>query len=274
MAVPGSYNASTYHRDLESELNRLRAQLALSWNKEARNLQWLGLCDGMSVIELGSGPGFSTENLLQLFPHNVITSVEIDPLMAQQARQQLQTYSSAGRFQLLEANANDTGLPDNSQDFAIARLLFQHLPEPLTVLQEVWRVLKPGGKLVITDVDGDLFWLFEPPLSEAALISERMSQAQAAQGGDRQISHKLWRLLQAAGFQNLDLELIAAHSDELGLPAFLPQLDPDLLLNLVKVGLLSEPELAQIAQSREAFVTAPDPFVLLMWFMVSGVKVI
>ncbi|MEM8639546.1 MAG: methyltransferase domain-containing protein [Cyanobacteria bacterium P01_G01_bin.54] len=272
MAVPGSYNASTYHRDLESELHRLRAQLALTWKKEARNLQWLGLKDGMSVLELGSGPGFSTENLLQLLPNSAITAVEVDPVMVEQTRQQLQTYP-ADRFQLRDVNANDTGLPDHSQDFAIARLLFQHLPEPLAVAQEVWRVLKPGGTFVITDVDGDLFWLFEPPLPEAALISERLNQAQAQQGGDRNISRKLWRLLQTAGFQTLNLELIAAQSDDLGLPAFLPQLDPDLLQRLVTVGLLGELELEQIAQAREAFVTAPDPWVLLMWFMVSGSKV-
>ena len=157
-------------------------------------------------------------------------------------------------------------------DFAIARLLFQHLPDPIEVAKETFRVLKPGGVLVITDVDGDLFWLLDPPLPEAGLISERLTQGQAAQSGDRHIGRKLWRILKSTGFQDLDLEVITAHSDDLGIQAFLPQLDPDLLLQLVKVGLLSDAELIQIQRSRESFINASDPFALLMWFMVSGVK--
>ena len=54
--------------------------------------------------------------------------------------------------------------------------------------------------------------------------------------GDRHIERQLWRMLKAAGFQDLNLELIASHSDELGMDAFLPQLDPDFLSQLVNVG--------------------------------------
>jgi len=39
----GASNASTFNCDLNSELQRLRDQLLLSWKKEARTLTWLGL---------------------------------------------------------------------------------------------------------------------------------------------------------------------------------------------------------------------------------------
>ena len=225
----------------------------------------------MSVLELGSGPGFSTEKLLTLLPTSQITAIEVDPVMVQQTRQSIQAQPTE-RFIVVEASAVNTGLPNNCMDFAIARLLFQHLPDPVEVAKETFRVLKPGGVLVITDVDGDLYWLLDPPLPEADLISEKLSQGQAAQSGNRLIGRKLWRILKLAGFQDLNLELIPAHSDDLGMQAFLPQLDPDLLLQLVKVGLLSDAELLRIQRSRKAFMNASDPFVLLQWFMVSGVK--
>ena len=112
MTIPGSYNASTYHRNLDSELQRLRAQVELTWKKESRTLQWLGLQDGMSVLELGSGPGFSTEKLLTLLPTSNITSVEVDPVMVQQTRQRIQS-QQVERFTLVEASAANTGLPNN-----------------------------------------------------------------------------------------------------------------------------------------------------------------
>ena len=60
----GSYKASTYNLELETEIQRLKAQVILSWEKEARTLNWFGLTDGMNVLEASSGPRFFTEKLL------------------------------------------------------------------------------------------------------------------------------------------------------------------------------------------------------------------
>ena len=55
MAAEGSYQASTYNLELDAEIQRLKAQVLLSWEKEARTLKWFGLADGMNVLEAGSG---------------------------------------------------------------------------------------------------------------------------------------------------------------------------------------------------------------------------
>ena len=64
-----SYVAAEAPIGLDKELERLRNQTLISWAKEARNLQWLGLRDDMTVLELGSGPGFVSEGLLDLLPN-------------------------------------------------------------------------------------------------------------------------------------------------------------------------------------------------------------
>ena len=53
-----AYDASSQPIGLDKEVERLRGQALVVWEKEARNLAWLGLRDGMSILELGSGPGF------------------------------------------------------------------------------------------------------------------------------------------------------------------------------------------------------------------------
>lgn len=271
MTTSGSYDVSASHRDANAEIQRLAAQACLGWDKEAHTLSLFGLKDGMSLFEPGSGPGFVTERLLVLLPSSPITCLEIDPTLLKQAEQYLKTKAN-NRVHFVEGSVMDTRLADNSFDFAYARLLFQHLPDPLGAAKEIWRVLKPGGKLAIYDIDDEIFGLIDPPVPEFSSVLEKMGQAQAAQGGNRRIGRSLWRILKAAGFCNLDLEMIATHSDNIGIEPFLPQIDPDRLLPLVKIGLISEQELEKIRVSRKKFLDSPEPYILSLSLMVCGEK--
>ncbi len=64
---------------------------------------------------------------------------------------------------------------------------------------------------------------------------EQFGEAQAARGGNRQIGRRLWYMLNAAGFRNLDLEVVANHSGTISVEPFLQQLNPDRLLPLVQM---------------------------------------
>jgi ubiquinone/menaquinone biosynthesis C-methylase UbiE len=164
MAAESSYQASTYNLELDAEIQRLKAQVLLSWEKEARTLKWFGLTDGMNVLEAGIGPGFFTEKLLELLPNSSVTSIENDPALHEKAIGYLED-KGGDRVNPFQASVMDTGLEDNTFDFAIARLLFAHLPEPVAAAREIFRILKPSGKLMIIDSDADLFWLTNPPWS-------------------------------------------------------------------------------------------------------------
>ena len=50
MTTEGSYQANTYNLEFEAEIQRLKAQVILSWEKEARTLNRFGLTDGMNVL--------------------------------------------------------------------------------------------------------------------------------------------------------------------------------------------------------------------------------
>ncbi len=272
MTSTGSYDIQKHNITPEAELQRLKTQATVIWKKEARTLEWFGLKDGMSVVEVGSGPGFTTEQLCTLLPNSEITTVELDPFMVQQAQTYLKDKGS-DRVNFIEGSITDTGLPDNSFDFAFARLIFQHIPEPVAAAKEIRRILKPGGKLVIVDTDADIFGLFDPPTPSFAVAIDKFSQASGALGGNFRIGRYLWRVLQEAGFENLDLEAVVAHSDELGIEPFaIHPLNVTLFLRLVKMGLMTEEEFASLNQSREEFLASDNPFVLLIWLMACGAK--
>ncbi len=265
------------HIDDQQQLNRnirrLRAQTLLSWEKERRMLDWWGLRNGMSILEVGSGPGFITERLFAGWPASPITAVEIDSTFISWANEHVYRDKIYDQLHIVNTPIMETGLPENSFDFAFARFVFQHLPQPLEAAREIWRLLKPGGKLVILDSDDAIFGMLQPPLPALRSILERFGQIQAQRGGDRHIGWQLWRVLQAAGFQKLELETIAFHSDDLGMEAFQQLLDPDRLLALVTANLVTEQEFVAAHASCEQFISAPDSFVLMLWLMICGEKV-
>ncbi|MCB0184196.1 MAG: class I SAM-dependent methyltransferase, partial [Caldilineaceae bacterium] len=110
MAAAGSYDLHNSHRSVDAEIRRLAAQARSGWVKEARVLSWFGLQDGMSVLEVGSGPGFTTAQLLALLPTSSITCVDVDRTLLDQAAHHLQD-KGAERVQLIEGSVMALELP-------------------------------------------------------------------------------------------------------------------------------------------------------------------
>ena len=133
------------------EIERLRFQHQ-AWMQQAYALWELaGFRDGDVVLDLGSGPGFTSFELAHVVgpAGRVIARDEsarfLAFLRAERDRLGLaQVETSLGRVEDLE-------LPDASIDGAYARWLFCWLAEPASVLQRVARALKPGGAVALQE---------------------------------------------------------------------------------------------------------------------------
>jgi malonyl-CoA O-methyltransferase len=94
------------------------------------------------LLDLGCGPGWVHHNLLS-FCDEVI-ALDFSTAMLAQARQQ------GVASQYLQADAAAVPLVDQSVDKVFSSLMLQWCPQPLAVFSEVMRVLKPGGRFVIS----------------------------------------------------------------------------------------------------------------------------
>jgi SAM-dependent methyltransferase len=205
-----------------------------------------------------------------MVPTGRVTGLEIDPVLIERAERHLQGRGE-GRWRIVKASVMNTGLPSDSFDFAYARFLFQHLPDPTGAAKEVLRVLKPGGKLVVADIDDGLL-LFDPPAPpEVKAIEERFRQDHASRGGDRLIGRRLLRILGAAGFRDLDLEMIGIYSDLVGIEKITPRMNREDMMPLVEQGLISEAELDILQADQDLFLSS-DPLAMQPLFMACGKK--
>jgi ubiquinone/menaquinone biosynthesis C-methylase UbiE len=106
--------------------------------------------------------------------------------------------------------------PDASFDGALAARLFLHVSEPETVLLELLRVVKPGGRIVAMDWDFETVTVDHP---DRELTRRLLHWRNDHHGGNNWSGRQLWRLFQSAGLQNLSVHpwVSIAHGDADGL---------------------------------------------------------
>jgi len=243
----------------------------MSWEKEYRTLKWFGLENGMKILEVGSGPGYLTERLLQHLPLSEITALDIDEVLLEKAQQRL-NHIPKSKLTFTKASVYQTNLPEQSYDFVIARLLFLHLHHPLQAVAELSRVLKPGGKLVIIDIDDGIMPVINPELDVLPSVLKKLAQQQAARGGNRYIGRGLPRLLSEAEFSNIDLEAVIQHSDLHGLEGFVRQFDSNRFTRFYENGVITEQEYNELKKSYLHFVNSPDAHAMMVFLMACGTK--
>lgn len=101
------------------------------WMNEFIENNWVG-------VELGSGIGASKDFII--------------------AKQFLTSdFADLGWIDVRNVNAMSTPFKDCSQDFIIANNMIHHCAFPTLFLKEVHRILKPGGKLLIQEVQTSFF---------------------------------------------------------------------------------------------------------------------
>lgn len=253
-------------------MERLRYQAAVLWERELPLLTRAGLVDGVKILEAGCGPGFITEKLARVCPHSALTVVEKDAGFLEAALQYIKAAQIRG-VEAIAADVGNTGLASESFDFIYARFLLQHLPDPGMAIAELYRLLKPGGKLVILDIDEGFPPVIEPWLPEMeALLGNNGKKNMAVSGRDVQIGRKLWRLLKGHGFHALGLEALLIHSDAVDLEKLFLEFDLFALEKRVAHGMMPASELAQLQQLRQRFLSQPEAYFSYLLFMGYGEK--
>ena len=102
----------------------------------------------MEVADIGAGSGFLSRALVEHV--RLVHLVDASEEMLSQAKKNLSTYTNTA-YHLAEGRT--IPLPDASLDAVFANMYLHHAPDPFAAIQEMARLLKPGGRLLISDLD-------------------------------------------------------------------------------------------------------------------------
>jgi SAM-dependent methyltransferase len=132
-------------------LHRLVCRSALwRWTVERWVIPWAldGVDPGEDVLELGPGPGLTTDVLRQRTAR--LTAIEIDPRLASSLRERMRNTN----VEVVEAGATAMFSPDGSFSAVLSFTIVHHVPSATVqdrLLAEAWRVLRPGGVFAGSD---------------------------------------------------------------------------------------------------------------------------
>lgn len=111
---------------------------------------------GARGIEIGPGPGFFGLEWLMKTEGTSLVGLEISQAMIRVAQKNAREYRLSERAAYREGNALRMPFPDESFDLAFSNGSLHEWEDATTVFGEVVRVLRPGGRMMVTDLRRDL----------------------------------------------------------------------------------------------------------------------
>lgn len=163
--------------------------------------EWLAERARGRVLEVAIGTGL---NLRHYPAGTAVTGVELSPEMLTQARERA---AALGRtVELVGGDAESLPLEDSAYDTVVAALALCTIPDPVRAIEEMRRVLVPGGRLLLLDHIGSTW----PPLYAAQWLVERISIRLAGE----HFTRRQLPLVEAAGFHLVETRRLKAGTVE------------------------------------------------------------
>lgn len=104
------------------------------------------------ILDIGTGPGFLLHEMARRIPGAAITGMDISWAMADQARHNLKRAGLGERISLCGGDAAALPFRDGAFGCVVSTGAFHHWQHPEQALEEIFRVICPGGTALIYDL--------------------------------------------------------------------------------------------------------------------------
>lgn len=160
----------------------------------------LAAAPGERILDVGCGPGFYAADLLEdVGPSGSIVGVDRSPQMLGAARQRNEAKRNAS---FLEGEATAPPVEDGSFDAALCVQVLEYVPDTVAALTAMRRALRPGGRLLVWDVDWSTVSLHSTDPARTARVLEAWDGHLAHPALPRTLAAQL----RSVGFEDVRVE--------------------------------------------------------------------
>jgi ubiquinone/menaquinone biosynthesis C-methylase UbiE len=118
-------------------------------------LEALGPAD-LRILDIGCGTGVFAAQVLEALPRSYVWGLDLSDGMLRQCHARCQ--AAQGRLHLIQGDSARLPFRDDAFDVVTCTHSFHHYPQQRQAVAEMYRVLRPDGRLLIIDGDRDRLW--------------------------------------------------------------------------------------------------------------------
>lgn len=202
----------TYHKDhwfdIEPErFDRYEELFRLDDRRADSLLARVGVTPGEVIVDFGCGPGYVATQLARLTgSEGHVHAVDLNAAFVERARAVAAETGRADRVTVHHSLDERVPLPDGSVDRVYAKNVLEYVPDLHAVLEELHRVLHPGGTMVASDSDFG-FVVIEP--LDPTEVTELFAAAAPA-FREPFVGRKLRSAYVRAGFSDVEVAITTA----------------------------------------------------------------
>jgi ubiquinone/menaquinone biosynthesis C-methylase UbiE len=145
--IQGDFNVTMY--------NQMQRRLRDRGWIVTDNIIKSGINKGLA-LEIGPGPGYLGLEWLKKTNNTTLKGIEISPDMVKLAQQNAAEYGFENRVEYRIGNAESIPYEENKFDAVFSNGSLHEWATPIQIVDEIHRVLKPGGQYFISDLRRDL----------------------------------------------------------------------------------------------------------------------
>ncbi|WP_408096021.1 class I SAM-dependent methyltransferase [Peredibacter sp. HCB2-198] len=200
-----------------AEARRLKLQDDISVYSLNHDLKDLKITSKDKVLDAGCGAGIVSLFLKKNYEMHSLESCDFSDIRLKQAEKYLVDNNAGENVSYFQCDLERIPKNDHSYDKIVCRFVYEYLPNPLKVTQELHRLCKPGGVVRLIDLDGVVANLHTNNSELRDMLILLTKKAYEDHHLDFYAGRKLFAHMKGAGFKDVSYQVrpMAFHGEDL-----------------------------------------------------------